>query len=80
MATKTKMINKTKATLGVINPEGRLLSTTNFFTNRSDAALHAVMVENRSMNASPHDGSLLAWKAMRREGFKIVPVTHSVEV
>lgn len=65
-------------TLGIINPEGKLLTTTQFFTNRKDAVRFALKTAGIKSRKSERDGSNLDWKAMKREGWAILPVRHVV--
>lgn len=65
-------------TLGIINPEGKLLTTTTFFTNRKDAVRFALKAAGVKSRKSERDGSNLDWKAMKREGWAISPVRHVV--
>lgn len=67
--------------LGILKPTGQLLSVQTFFTNRRDAVRYLISNGIAGIDGSRRsirDGSSLGWKRLKRLGWKIVPVEHSV--
>jgi hypothetical protein len=62
---------------GIVNPEGKLADLT-FFTNRKDAITYALRLLSVKSRKSDRDGSRLDWKRLKREGWAVAPVKHTV--
>ena len=63
---------------GVTKPNGTFATMTELFTNRPEAAAFAVLECSDYVKANRRlgkDGSDLDWKKMKRQGWKIVPVS-----
>jgi hypothetical protein len=63
---------------GIVKPDGELLTKTSFFTNRP-AAVNYLMGDYGKLDTESRrygkDGSDLDWKCLKRQGWKISPVS-----